>query len=60
MILSKNKDIDNATKNVCNAQMIEWEVTMMKNGEDDESNTNIANWPCKHCNIKFKKFKNHN
>lgn len=19
-----------------------------------------ANWPCKHCNIKFKKFKNHN
>lgn len=41
MILSKNKDIDNATKNVCNAQMIGWEVTM-KNGEDDESNTNIS------------------
>lgn len=42
MILSKNKDIDNATKNVCNAQMIGWKVTMMKNGEDDESNTNIS------------------
>lgn len=31
MILSKNKDIDNATKNVCNAQMIGWEL-----GDDDE------------------------
>lgn len=42
MILLKNKDIDNVIKNVCNVQMIGWEVTMMKNGEDDESNINIS------------------
>lgn len=60
MILSKNKNIDNATKNVCNAQMIGWGVMMMKMVRMMKATQTSANWPCKYFNIKFKMFKNDN